>query len=353
MTKKTLYACIAGHLCFLTSCSRLIGLPAPPVRQDPYENLKLPATPAYPDLAVALLLSENTKNSIAYGRQGGQMAGVDVNPIHEQDIEMYRRNFKTVVKIDSLPEARTVGADLIIVIDRFVKAGFSLSMECSLILVDPDGREIDKISAQSDSSSVEASKRNSPSTILSETMKNLRTQLESGLRASEKLRAYAQSLARVAPAPTAQAGPETRPGAEQPANRSTIIVAVFDIHDASRKLDGDVLAQLTIYLGTQLTKSGTFKVIPMNQIRARLLDEKAGTYKKCYDESCQIELGKALSAQKSLATTLIQVGSQCAVTANLFDLKTETAEKGASVETGCLPDELLKAIRDIAQQLSQ
>jgi hypothetical protein len=71
------------------------------------------------------------------------------------------------------------------------------------------------------------------------------------------------------------------------------------------------------------------------------------------DERCRIELGKALSAEKTLATTLIQVGSKCAVTSNLFDLKTETTEKGASVETGCSPDELLGAMKSIAGQLSK
>ena len=53
-----------------------------------------------------------------------------------------------------------------------------------------------------------------------------------------------------------------------------------------------------------------------------------------------------------MATTLIRVGSKCAVTSNLFDLKTVTAEKGASVNTGCSPDELLDAMKQIAEQLS-
>lgn len=90
-----------------------------------------------------------------------------------------------------------------------------------------------------------------------------------------------------------------------------------------------------------------------DQLRKNLLDEKAGSYKECYDERCRIELGKALSAQKTLATTLIQVGSKCAVTSNLFDLKSETTEKGASVETGCSPDELFSAMKSIAGQLSK
>lgn len=134
--------------------------------------------------------------------------------------------------------------------------------------------------------------------------------------------------------------------------QSIPIIAIFEVHDASRKIANENLVQLTSYLGTVMTQFGKYRVIPHDQLRARLFEEKKGTYKNCYDESCQIELGKSLAAQKTLATTLIQVGSKCAVTANLFDLKTETAEKGASVNTGCSPDELLDAMKQIAKQLS-
>ena len=130
------------------------------------------------------------------------------------------------------------------------------------------------------------------------------------------------------------------------------IVAVFDVHDASGRFDKEMLGQLTVYLGTALMKTGQYKIIPRDQLRSRLLEEKKGSYSKCVDESCQIELGKAVAAQKSLATQLLRVGDKCAVTANLFDLKTETAEKGAMAKTGCTPDDLLAAMEQIAKQLS-
>ncbi len=130
------------------------------------------------------------------------------------------------------------------------------------------------------------------------------------------------------------------------------IVAVFDIHDATGRLKKKTLVQLTNYLGTVLAQTGSYSTIPREQLRSRLFEKKKGSYKECYDERCQIELGKAVAAQKTLATTLIRVGSKCAVTANLFDLKTETAVKGASVNTGCSPDELLDAMKQIAEQLA-
>jgi len=133
--------------------------------------------------------------------------------------------------------------------------------------------------------------------------------------------------------------------------RERIIVAIFDIHDASSKFEQKVLFQLTNYLSTAMAQTGKYKVIPRSQLRSRLLEEKEGTYKFCFDESCQIELGRAVAAQKSLATTIIQVGRKCAITADLYDLKTETAEKGAMVETDCSEDELMGAMKKIADQL--
>jgi hypothetical protein len=130
------------------------------------------------------------------------------------------------------------------------------------------------------------------------------------------------------------------------------IVAVFDVHDASGRIDRAVLIQLTNYLSTAITATGRYKVIPRDQLRARLIQQKTNSYRKCIDETCQIELGKTLSAQKSLATHLLQVGKRCAITANLYDLKSETAEKGAMVNTGCGQDELLDAMHELVEQLT-
>jgi hypothetical protein len=157
-----------------------------------------------------------------------------------------------------------------------------------------------------------------------------------------------RSMPTAAKPPTSAVAPDDKSASNLPKP----IIAVFDVFDASGKFEKNILIQLTTYLGTALTTFGKFKVVPRDQLRSRLLDEKKGSYRKCMDESCQIELGKVVAAQKSLATQLLNVGGKCAVTANLFDLKTETTEKGAMVNTGCSPDELLDAIKQIAEQLS-
>ncbi len=150
----------------------------------------------------------------------------------------------------------------------------------------------------------------------------------------------------VAAAPAVEDKPLPGPGPRRQ------IVAVFDVHDATGRFKKEVMVQLTNYLGTAITSTGLYKTIPREQLRARILEQKKGSYKACVDESCQIALGKVVAAEKSLATQLLRVGNKCAVTANLFDLKTETAEKGAMVNTGCSPDELLDAMKQISEQLA-
>ena len=131
------------------------------------------------------------------------------------------------------------------------------------------------------------------------------------------------------------------------------VVAVFDVQDASNRFKEDLLLQLTSYLSTTMVASGRFTVVPREQLRARLADEKFQSYKVCYDDACQIELGKAVAAQKSLATQLLHVGEKCVVVANLIDLKTETSVSGAKVHTDCDVDKLLAAMDEVVKQIAQ
>lgn len=156
-----------------------------------------------------------------------------------------------------------------------------------------------------------------------------------------------------APAPGPSPAPAPRPAPTPlPASaRARPIVAVFEVEDGSGKLSAEVLGQLTDYLAAKLTEVAGYRVIPRRLIRARLVESKTEGYKQCYDEACQIELGRALSAQKSLATRLIQVGSSCALSATLYDLKSETTEKATSVRTNCTEDALMDGMEQIARKL--
>jgi hypothetical protein len=134
--------------------------------------------------------------------------------------------------------------------------------------------------------------------------------------------------------------------------RPQLVVAVFLIHDASGKFKPSILEQLTEYLASRLTELAGYSVVPRDQLRQRLDEAKAESYQQCYDQSCQIELGRAVAAQRSLATNLLQVGNKCAISASLFDLKTEATAGAASVRTDCSDDALMDGVDQLAQKLA-
>ncbi len=131
------------------------------------------------------------------------------------------------------------------------------------------------------------------------------------------------------------------------------IVAVLDIHDSVGQLGTGTRRQLSRYLSAAVSRVSAFRVIPPDQLRQRLSEEKRKSFSSCYDDSCRIELGKALSAQKVLATDLLRMGDRCVLTASLYELKTETVEKSALVETACSEEALVDGVKEITDQLGQ
>ena len=128
------------------------------------------------------------------------------------------------------------------------------------------------------------------------------------------------------------------------------IVAVFEMEDKGSGLTPAVLGNLTDYLGVLLTKGG-YRVMPRTEIRDRLKAQKKDTYKSCYDQSCQIELGRELAAEKTLATWVLKIGKTCQVTATLYDLKKGTTELAAAHEAACQEEKLILAVKAISDDL--
>lgn len=152
-------------------------------------------------------------------------------------------------------------------------------------------------------------------------------------------------------APQPEAGGMLGALAAVPSSRRAPVVAVFDLHDAAGLLQPAEREQLTAYLATRLAEARKGRVVPREQIRQRLTDEKREGHRPCYEERCQIALGKALAAEKSLSSTLMRVGERCALTLNLYDLESETAERGASVKADCRLEALLEAVEEAVERL--
>jgi hypothetical protein len=131
------------------------------------------------------------------------------------------------------------------------------------------------------------------------------------------------------------------------------ILAVFDIDDKTNKFNRQSRMELTDYLAAQLAQGNLFKVVPRSQLKERLQANKKASYKACFDERCQIEIGRELAAEKSLATKIIKVGSKCALMATLFDLKTSTSEAAATQKAKCNQDDLVTALEKVAAEIKR
>jgi hypothetical protein len=126
-------------------------------------------------------------------------------------------------------------------------------------------------------------------------------------------------------------------------------LAVFDVQDVSRTLDANTLEQLSDYVVARLATR--FRVVPRTELRTQLVATKAEGLSSCFDERCQIELGKAVAAQKALAVKVLRTPETCTLAATVFDLRTETAEDAATERTPCTSQGLLDGVDRLAPQL--
>ena len=135
------------------------------------------------------------------------------------------------------------------------------------------------------------------------------------------------------------------------ADEEAVIVAVFDMENKGSGLDAKVLVNLTDYLAVLLTEAG-YQVIPRDQLRARLKQQKKESHKACHDQSCQVEMGRELAAQKSLSTQIFKIGKQCRLTATFYDLKRAATDKAVKVKSDCTEESLGEALEVLALKLT-
>jgi hypothetical protein len=131
------------------------------------------------------------------------------------------------------------------------------------------------------------------------------------------------------------------------------VIAVFNVEDRTGKLSERERRQLTDYLTSKVAEGGMFLVVPSDRVRERLRRQKVESYKECYDQRCQIELGRELAAKKSLSTRITRLGSACIVTAVLFDLRKAASEQAASMEGPCTIEGLVKSIESVVNKLGR
>jgi hypothetical protein len=133
---------------------------------------------------------------------------------------------------------------------------------------------------------------------------------------------------------------------------TTTIIAVFNIEDRGANLDPAMRVRLSDYLAMKIAATGRYQVIPRDKLKERLVQQKKDSFKSCFDQSCQIEIGKELAAQKSVSTMVVKLGSKCSVTSVLYDLRTAASVGGASASGGCDEDGIVATLEEVVHKLA-
>jgi hypothetical protein len=130
------------------------------------------------------------------------------------------------------------------------------------------------------------------------------------------------------------------------------VIAVFEIRDTASALSEVDRRSLTRYLATKLVETGKYQVVPESEVRRALEEKKLESYAECYEEACQIEIGKEVAAQKSVVAEIVKLGDTCAVSAVLFDLAKSASEKAAAEKSLCAVEHLVLAVERVVARLA-
>ena len=142
------------------------------------------------------------------------------------------------------------------------------------------------------------------------------------------------------------------PASAQQARAPVVAVFLMENRSAALPVEEKLEEGLTDYMSARLGEASRFQIIPRDEIKNRLTAAKAESYKECYDTACQIEVGKELAAEFSVSSSVARVGSQCLITASVWDLRRSTQIRAATAKGRCDPDELIEAIERVTDKLA-
>ena len=129
-------------------------------------------------------------------------------------------------------------------------------------------------------------------------------------------------------------------------------VAVFELELRRVRLSKEVAQILRDYLADRLAATGKYRVVPGAKTRAALNPEQVRSRGKCYAKSCQIRVGQALAADRSLSTRVMRIGRTCTVTATLYNLEQQVTERGANADGRCGEEHIKAALDKVVVELT-
>lgn len=133
-------------------------------------------------------------------------------------------------------------------------------------------------------------------------------------------------------------------------------LAVMEIEDRTGKLKPRIISSGTELLRTYLSSSGAFIVIDKGRqadaLKKMVKQQKKESYQQCYDSSCQIPLGQALSADTILRSTVSELGGVYSLSVEMVDLAKEATVKAGNADFDGSAKGLRKAVQSVVSQLS-
>ena len=131
-----------------------------------------------------------------------------------------------------------------------------------------------------------------------------------------------------------------------------LILAVMEFDDLSGKLPKEMLSGATEYMRSAFVASNKFIVIAKERQETAMIKKmKAESYKLCNDKNCQIPLGKALSADTILRTSINFFGGTYTITSELISLEKEATEVGTNATFDGSEDSLKAALDSIVAKI--
>lgn len=135
-----------------------------------------------------------------------------------------------------------------------------------------------------------------------------------------------------------------------PSGHADWVVAVMNVESKATSLDDQLLVNVGSQLRITIATNG-IRTIDRGAIEGQIKEMKGKSYEACYDDQCQIELGKALAATHILRSQVTRFGSVCVLNGELIDLRAEVTIGAASAKGNCTDEGFLTMIDRVAQDL--
>lgn len=99
-------------------------------------------------------------------------------------------------------------------------------------------------------------------------------------------------------------------------------------------------SEITEVLATRVAAHQDYAVVAPGEVREAIDKRKIESYKECYSESCQLEIGKELAADTILTWRLAILETRCLLTIRLYDLQQASTIRAGMASGGCSADAL-------------